>query len=174
MAFAEGRDPSSDLARLRSELARLESELVTQRAKARAFFERLEGVQAEFEEYRNTVQRDMEELRESSKRDLLLRMLDVTDSLGLAIELAGGDEDLHEGLVNILRQLRAILEREGVRRIESEGHVFKPELHEAVMREVTEEYRDGSVIKELGKGYTLRGKVIRRAKVKVAINKPPT
>jgi molecular chaperone GrpE len=75
--------------------------------------------------------------------------------------------------VHILRQLRAILEREGVGRIQTEGLPFKPEWHEAVMREETGEYRDGTVIKEIGKGYTLRGQVIRRAKVKVAVNRPP-
>lgn len=167
-------DPHGDeLARLRAEVRRLEAELEAQRSETRAFFERLEGVQAEFEEYRSQVQKDMEKLREDAKRDLLLKMLDVTDSLDRAIELAGGDEALHEGLVHILRQLRAIVEREGVRRIESEGHAFKPELHEAVMREVTDEYRDGIVVKEMAKGYTLRGKVLRRAKVKVAVNRPP-
>lgn len=174
MALADA-NPSdqTELARLRAELARLQGELEAQKAKARAFFERLEGVQAELEEYRSRVERDMVELREQAKRELLLKMLDVADSIDRAIELAGGDEALHEGLVHIHRQLRAILEREGVKRIEAEGHPFKPEFHEAVMREVTEVYRDGAVIKELGKGYTLQGKVIRRAKVKVAVNKPP-
>jgi molecular chaperone GrpE len=164
---------STELARLRAEVDRLRQELTDQQDKARLFFERLERVQAEFEEYRNQAQREAEALREDAKRELLLRMLDVTDSLDRAIEFAGGDEALHEGLTHILRQLRAIVEREGVRRIETEGLPFKPDLHEAVMREVTAEYRDGTVIKELGKGYTLRGRVIRRAKVKVAVNRPP-
>lgn len=168
MSLADAQGPGDEAARLRAEVARLRSEVEAQRTKAKAFFERLEGVQAEFEEYRNQVERDMAALREEGKRDLLLRLLDVTDSLDRAIEFAGGDEALHDGLVNILRQLRAIIEREGVKRIESEGHPFKPSLHEAVMREVTGEYREGMVIKELAKGYTHRGKVLRRAKVKVA------
>jgi len=174
MASAEWNSaPGSDEARLRAEIDRLRSELQDQRDKARVFFERLERVQAEFEEFRNKSAKDLEVMREDSKRELILRMLDVTDSLDRAIEFAGGDEALHEGLVHILRQLRAILEREGVGRIDTEGLPFKPEVHEAVMREVTTEYRDGTVVKELGKGYTLRGKVIRRAKVKVAVNRPP-
>jgi molecular chaperone GrpE len=173
MAVA-GDSRVGDEAALRAELERLRQELETQRAKARAFFERLERVQAEFEEYRSQVQRDMEAMRGEAKRDLILKMLDVTDSLDRAIEFAGGDEALHEGLTHILRQMRAILEREGVARIETEGLPYKPEWHEAVMREVTEEYRDGTVIKEMAKGYTLRGKVIRRAKVKVAVNRPPS
>jgi molecular chaperone GrpE len=172
VATADLPPHANDLARLLAEVQRLRAELDGQRQKAREFFERLEGVQAEFEEFRNAAERDADRRVESSKRELILKMLDVTDSLDRAIEFAGGDEALHEGLVHILRQLRAILEREGVRRIESEGHPFKPELHEAVMREVTPEYRDGTVIKEMGKGYTLRGSVIRRAKVKVAVNRP--
>jgi len=164
--------PGSEVARLQAEVERLREELAQQRDKARAFFERLERVQAEFEEYRNQAQKDMDAMREASKRELILRMLDVMDSMDRAIELAGGDEALHEGLTHILRQMRAILEREGVKRIETEGLPFKPELHELVMREDTSEYRDETVIKELGRGYTLGGKVLRRAKVKVASNRP--
>lgn len=172
MTIADASAPPGDAGRLLAEVERLRGELEGERAKAKSFFERLEGIQAEFEEYRSQVQKDMEGLREQSKRDLLLKMLDVADSIDRAIELAGGDEVLHEGLVNILRQVRAILEREGVKRIEAEGHPYRSEQHEAVMREETTAYRDGMVIKELGKGYTLRGKVLRRAKVKVAVNRP--
>lgn len=172
MAFADASPGANELARLRAEVARLQADVEAERAKAKGFFERLEGVQAELEEFRNQADREMRELKESSKRDLLLKILDVTDSLDRAIEFAGGDEALHEGLVNIQRQLRAVVEREGVRRIEAEGHPFRPELHEVVMREVTEVYREGTVIKELAKGYTHHGKVIRRAKVKLATRKP--
>ena len=173
VASADLPPHASDVARLQAEVQRLRLELETQRQKARDFFERLERVQAEFEEFRNLAAREADGRVEASKRELILKMLDVTDSLDRAIEFAGGDEALHEGLVHILRQLRAILEREGVRRIESEGHPFRSELHEAVMREVTPTYRDGTVIKELSKGYTLRGQVLRRSKVKVAVNRPP-
>jgi len=171
MASADWSNRGSDAARLQAEVDRLREELSAQRDKAREFFERLERVQAEFEEYRNQAQKDLDSVREASKRELIVRMLDVMDSLDRAIEFAGGDEALHEGLTHILRQMRAILEREGVKRIETEGLPFKPEVHELVMREDTPEYRDGTVIKELGKGYTLRGKVLRRAKVKVASNR---
>lgn len=168
MAFAGPEPGSSEVARLRAEIARLQAEVEAQRTKAKGFFERLEGVQAEFEEFRNQAQRDLDAGKEDSKRALILKFLDVSDSLDNAIEFAGGDEALHEGLVHIQRQLRAILEREGVKRIESEGHKFRADHHEVVMREVTDEYREGMVIKEIAKGYTLRGKVLRRAKVKVA------
>lgn len=173
MAFAGAEPGSGELARLRAEVERLRGEVEAQRSKAKGFFERLEGVQAEFEEFRNQAQRDLDAGREDSKRALILKFLDVADSLDHAIDFAGGDEALHDGLVNIQRQLRAILEREGVKRIESEGHPFKAAHHEVVMREVTEEYREGTIIKEIAKGYTLRGKVLRKAKVKVAAGRSP-
>jgi len=156
-----------------AELQRLRDEAARQGAKAKALFERLEAVQAEFEEYRSQVHRDMAKLRDEARKDLIVRLLDVTDSLDHAIEFAGGDEALHEGLVGVLRQLRAVLDREGVQRIQAEGRPLNPELHEVVMREVTAEYREGTIISEMAKGYLLRGKVIRRAKVKVAVAPPP-
>ena len=50
----------------------------------------------------------------------------------------------------------------------AEGKEFDPNLHEAVMREPTDEYADGTVIEELVRGYVLGERVLRHAMVKVA------
>jgi molecular chaperone GrpE len=54
--------------------------------------------------------------------------------------------------------------------IESVGKPFDPNTQEALMQQETTEFPDGIVTEELGKGYTLGGKVVRTAKVKVAKN----
>ena len=80
-----------------------------------------------------------------------------------------GDFDaLHGGVVLILRQLRDILEKEGVRPIETEGRQFDPTKHEAMMRVETDEYPDNTIIEEFQKGYMLGDKVVRPSMVKVA------
>jgi molecular chaperone GrpE len=63
------------------------------------------------------------------------------------------------------------LEEEGLEEIPCEGKTFDPFKHEALMAEDHDEYENGKVIEELGKGYTLNSKVIKYSKVKVCKKK---
>lgn len=69
-----------------------------------------------------------------------------------------------------LRQLKEILEQEGLTPIAALGQPFNPELHEAVAREETENPEQANmVVAEFRRGYTLKGKLLRPAMVKVAV-----
>jgi len=67
-----------------------------------------------------------------------------------------------------LKNAREMLQREGLEPIEAVGRQFDPEFHEAMMRVETDDYPENTVIDELEKGYTLNGKVLRPARVRVA------
>ncbi len=87
--------------------------------------------------------------------------------------LASVPEDLKghswvEGITLTEKQLRAALEREGLRAIEAVGQRFDPNLHEAVAHDVSEEHEEDSVIEEFQKGYKLHDRVIRPSMVKVS------
>ena len=125
----------------------------------------------------NNVRRRMrEEIEQSGKfaiQDFVIRLLPVLDNFERAIKSAEELKDyeaLHGGVLLILRQLGDVLEREGVKQIEAEGKEFDPNLHEAVMREETDEYPDNTIVEEFQKGYTLGDKVIRPSMVKVAVS----
>ena len=60
------------------------------------------------------------------------------------------------------------LKRLGVSAMRPEGQEFDPNLHEAVMRETTEEHSEGTIIEELVRGYIIGDRVLRHAMVKVA------
>jgi molecular chaperone GrpE len=64
-----------------------------------------------------------------------------------------------------------MLKKNKVRAVESQGKLFDPHLHEALMQEDTDKFQDGTIIEEFQKGYMLEDRVIRTAKVKVAKNK---
>ena len=68
----------------------------------------------------------------------------------------------------IYRKLQAILEAEGVKRIEAEGQVFDPNVHEAISQEPAEGQESGRVIAVVQNGYMLGERVIRPAMVRVA------
>ncbi|HET6453515.1 MAG TPA: nucleotide exchange factor GrpE, partial [Armatimonadota bacterium] len=98
----------------------------------------------------------------------------VLDNFERAIKTAEEIKDydaLHGGVILILRQLRDILTKEGVKPIEAQGKLFDPNLHEAVMRLDSDEYTDGMIIEEFQTGYMIGDKVIRPSMVKVA--RPP-
>jgi molecular chaperone GrpE len=65
------------------------------------------------------------------------------------------------------------LKRIGVFPMRPEGQEFDPNLHEAVMREATDEYAEGTVVEELMRGYMLGERILRHSMVKVAVAPDP-
>ena len=72
------------------------------------------------------------------------------------------------GVEIIHRQLLDVMARRGVAPIETVGADFDPTLHQAVAHEPSDSHRDGEVVEELRRGYTLRQRLLRPSMVKVA------
>jgi molecular chaperone GrpE len=66
------------------------------------------------------------------------------------------------------------LKKLGVSAMRAEGEPFDPNFHEAMLREATDEYPEGTVIDQLVRGYLLNDQVLRHAMVKVASPKEPS
>jgi molecular chaperone GrpE len=73
-----------------------------------------------------------------------------------------------DGIELIYRKLQAILEAEGIKRIEAEGQMFDPNFHEAILQEPSEGHKSGQIIAVTQNGYMLGERVIRPALVRVA------
>jgi molecular chaperone GrpE len=108
----------------------------------------------------------MEEHVEGANQDLIIKILETYEDLQRALH-ADKSEDLREGVELIYQKLRGVLESEGLEEIPVDGEKFDPFKHEALMAEDHEDYENGCIIQELGKGYTLNSKVIKYSKVKV-------
>lgn len=144
-----------------------------------ALVDELEAARKERDEYLDDVRRMKAELENSRKRQerertrfvqlaserLVRELLPVLDNLERALEAAG---DIREGVQATHDQLLAILEREGLIPIASDGESFDPAVHEAVMGQHSDEHEEDSIIQTLERGYVLNGKPIRPAKVIVA------
>jgi len=83
----------------------------------------------------------------------------------------GGEaaQNLLRGVCMVQQQFRDVLERFGVQRVDTIDQLFDPAKHDAVERVETHEVCEGMIVGELLPGYTLNGRVIRPAKVKVAV-----
>ncbi len=67
------------------------------------------------------------------------------------------------------KQLVEVLKQQGIAPMRVVGQQFDPNLHEAVLREPSEELKEDFIIEELQRGYHLEGKVLRHALVKVSM-----
>lgn len=123
---------------------------------------------AEFDNYRKQLEREKHEFMKCSNEKLIIELLEVADNFERALpELKKKDSEACAGMEMIYRQLMKILEKSGVKTIGSTGRTFDPYVHEAFIREESEE-PDGTILEELQKGYMLHQKVIRHSKVKVS------
>lgn len=173
-AEADAADaPDDEVASLREQLAAAEARAAEAEQKASEAIERARRSLADFENYRRRTSSQVSDARQSAKADVLRELVAVLDNFDRALEHAGDEEALYDGLKLIYRHLRSTLEAQGLRRVDAEGHAFDPQLHEAVMREPTAAYKEGVIIKEFEKGWFLGEKLLRPAKVKVAVAPPP-
>ena len=113
-------------------------------------------------DYRNLEKRFDDEKREFVKfanRDLLLRLIPAFDTLFLAEKYV-----TDEGIKITIRHLQESLRDVGIEKIQTEDQIFNPETMEALS---TSEGEENKVLEELRPGYTLNGKLLRPAQVKV-------
>ena len=133
------------------------------------YYERLLRTTADFDNYRKRTDRERRELAEHAATALLTDLLPLVDDLerALAADAPDGDVD-RRGVEIICKQLIDLLAARSVAPIEALGADFDPNLHQAVAHEPSEAHRDGEVIEELRRGYTLRDRLLRASMVKVA------
>ena len=134
-------------------------------------------ITADFENFRKRTRKEQEELDERSKCNTILELLPVIDNFERArTQLKAETEEavnIHKSYQGIYKQLVECLKRIGVVPMRAKGNEFDPMLHEAVMREPSDEFEDGVVIEELQRGYLLGERVLRHAMVKVAVAGAP-
>ena len=142
----------------------------TARRERDALQDRLLRTAAEFDNYRKRIERERREVAEYAGADILTDMLPIVDDLERALQASAGSEaDVYRrGVELIYKQMTDLLRKRGVKVIEAVGTQFDPRFHEAVMQEVSSTHREGEVIAELRRGYTLGDRLLRPAVVKVA------
>jgi molecular chaperone GrpE len=134
------------------------------------YYDRLLRKTAEFDNYRRRVDRERREQADQSIVDLLEDLLLVVDDfdLALTVEPGEGAGGYRKGIELIHAKLHDMLRKKGVQPIEALGADFDPNLHQAVVHEPSPGHRENEVIGEMRRGYTMKGRLLRPAMVKVA------
>ncbi len=166
--------PSAEKPESESEVEILKKKMAEKEMEAKAHYERLTYMAAEFDNFRRRTQKEKERLKDDTVVETMAAILPVLDNLERAVIAAVEKEStestsIREGIGMVTRQLIEILGNMGVREIEALNGPFDPNLHHAVMHVEDEAYGPGVVVDVFQKGYSYRDEtVIRHSMVKVA------
>jgi molecular chaperone GrpE len=138
--------------------------------RAAEYLDDLRRLKAEFENYRKRVLKEQTRAVELAAEPIMARLLEVLDEFELALMAAERTPDFERfvrGVEMVYAKLTDVLRSEGLERIDAEGKPFDPSRHEALLQAEGEQDGDPYVADVLRPGYTLKGRVLRPAGVKV-------
>lgn len=131
----------------------------------------LQRTRADFENYRKRVELEKTAARENGQASAILKLLPVIDNIERAIAYTPEelkDNKWAQGIAALVKNLEKSLEGLNLKRIEAaKGTPFNPELHEAIQFDEDAAGDSEVIAEELQAGYTLNGRPIRHAMVKV-------
>lgn len=145
----------------------LEEALASEKEKAEEYLANWQRTQADFVNYRRRSEQERQEFNSFANANLLLGLLPVLDDLERALDAVPTKykkSDWVEGVRLVERKFKTSLEGQGVKPIKALGEPFDPNFHEALRQDKGDE---GIIIEEFQKGYMLKDKLLRPAKVVV-------
>ena len=170
----ENSAPTDPQARMQE----LEAELAALRAEHESVRSQYMRIAADFDNFRKRQSRDQDDLRLQITCSTLSEILPVVDNFERARQQlepqAEEAQTIHRSYQGLYKQLVDVFKQLGVSPMRVEGEPFDPALHEAVLREPSEEHHEDVVIAELQRGYHLNGRVLRHALVKVSMGPGPS
>ena len=155
----------------------LEQELASLRAQHESLNGQHMRLAADFDNFRKRQSRDSDDQRLQIICSTLGEILPVLDNFDRARQQLNPQHEeaqsLHRSYQGLYRQLVDVFKQLGVSPMRVEGEPFDPMLHEAVLREPSDQHQEDVVIEELQRGYHLNGRVLRHALVKVSMGPGP-
>ena len=142
--------------------------------KAKENLDQLLRLKADFENTKKRLEREKVESIKFANDRLIIEILPIVDNLdrALASLTEGHDpEKVKQGLKLAQEELHQVLELHGVKIVQALGESFDPQFHEAVATVESKDAKEGTVMDELQRGYTLNGRLIRPSRVRIVQNK---
>ncbi|HEX3018770.1 MAG TPA: nucleotide exchange factor GrpE [Chitinispirillaceae bacterium] len=126
---------------------------------------------AEFDNYKKRISRDYDRLVESANEKLMIDLIDVRENFDRAIRSVDNSTDtqsLFDGIKLIYNKFESVLQKNGLEVFASTGDLFDPMVHDALMKTANQEIPEDHIADVYEKGYKLKGRVIKHAKVIVS------
>jgi molecular chaperone GrpE len=130
----------------------------------------LQRRQAEFENFRRRSERERGELLEFASMDTVKALLPVLDDFERALKVESTDAEYTRGMELIYQRFYEALRKLGLEPISNDVPLFNPHIHHAVEMVDTKDHPDQTILEEYQRGYYFKGRLLRPAMVKVAVN----
>ena len=130
---------------------------------------------ADLDNYRKRMAREKEDATRYANATFLERLIPILDNFEFGLQAAksgSSDSAVLDGMTMVYKQLQDFLAGSGVETVDATGQKFDPNLHEAIAQEDHPEAEEGTVVRQIRKGYKLRDRLIRPANVVVARGAP--
>lgn len=132
------------------------------------YLEKYQRLMADFANYKQREEKSKADFKKFASSSLIEKLLPVLDNFDRALKDKDMEDPFVKGVIMIRDEFLKTLKSEGLEEIESDGCVFDHNLHHAVMTEASDTVKEDYIIETFQKGYTLHGKVLRPAMVKVS------
>ncbi len=126
---------------------------------------------AEFDNFRRRTAKENIELIATANAKLIGKLTEVLDNFELAFDpknKSASPEDFEKGIRMIQNRFKQLLEDEGLEAIDPQGQEFDPNLHEALLQQASETIPENQVVSVVQKGWKLKGKILKHARVIVS------
>lgn len=134
-------------------------------------------LQAEFQNARRRAEKDRAEFAEYAATEAVRALLPIVDDFERALKVDSADvehaKEYAKGMELIYQRLFESLKKLGLEPVESAGLAFNPHVHHAVEMVETDKTADNTVIDEYQRGYNFKGRLLRPAMVRVAVEPSP-
>ncbi len=170
---AKGEKSKGECEEIEKELEEIKKKLEKTEEAAKRLSVLYQQLQQEFEAYKIRMRKEKEEAKDEGALRIIKGFMEIVDNFEKALESAKTSTDINafiKGIQMIHYQLVRFLQDHGIERIEEKTE-FNPQEHEALETVVSQEHKPNEIVKVVQTGYKYKGKVIRPAKVIVAI--PP-
>ncbi len=146
----------------------LKSSLEEEKQKSQDLENKLKHVMADFQNLSKKTQSEIETGVNNKISQLMLEFLKIYDDFIRAKEVLSLDEENAKGLNSILKNMESLLSTNNVLPIDAIGEIFDPNLHEAISIIEDPKLDDGTIVKEIRKGYISHNRVIRPSLVEIS------
>jgi molecular chaperone GrpE len=156
---------------LRGRIAELEAERDKERDQATDYMKRWQYAQAELANMRRRTQQEREDLTKYGIAPLAATLLEVLDNFERAEQAIPPSLQSFtwiSGVMLIHRQLEYLLQQHGLEAVAAAGQTYDANVHEALVQEHHDSVAEGVIIGEAQRGYTLHGRLLRPALVRVS------
>ena len=149
-----------------AEIVEEENEAVS--ANDNEYIEKYQRLMADFANYKQREEKSKADFKKFASSSLVEKLLPVLDNFDRALKDKDPEDPFVKGVIMTRDELIKILKNEGLEEIASDGEKFDHNLHHAVMTEESETVEEDYIIETFQKGYTLNGRILRPAMVKVS------